>query len=111
MTGRVVIINALMVNHPFLFALLSAGAVSLVSLIGLATLPLRGKRLNELTFVLISLATGALFGDATFHLLPEIFQDPSHRLVGSVWILLGIFCSFSFEKFLRWKQSGTVSAT
>lgn len=78
--------------------------VSLVSLVGLATIFLRGRRLHQITFVLISLATGALFGDAIFHLLPEIFKDGSSSRQSSFWVMAGIFSSFVFEKFLRWKQ-------
>jgi zinc and cadmium transporter len=89
-------------QHPLFLSVLSAIAVSVVSLIGVATLPLRGKGLNHITFVLISLATGALFGDAVFHLLPDVFKD--HATRSSFWVMAGIFASFVFEKFLRWKQ-------
>jgi len=90
-------------HHPLLAALLSAFVVSLVSLGAIILLPLGEERLQAVAFLLISLATGALFGDSVFHLLPEIFQDPVHRLRGSLWVLAGICSSFIFEKFLRWK--------
>jgi len=76
----------------------------MVSLAGIATIPIPEERLREVTFVLISLATGALFGDAILHLLPDIFKDPSHHLSSSLWILAGIGISFVLEKFLRWKH-------
>src|SRR5476649_1488312 len=82
----------------------SAALVSLVSLAGIATIPISEQRLREITFLLISLATGALFGDAILHLLPDIFQNSSHHLSSSLWILAGIGVSFVLEKFLRWKH-------
>src|SRR5258706_4429874 len=88
----------------FFWAFGSAALVSTVSLAGIATLPIPEQRLKEVTFLLISLATGALFGDAILHLLPDIFEDPSHPLSNSLWILAGIGVSFVLEKFLRWKH-------
>src|SRR5690349_9849256 len=95
--------------RTFIFSLASASGVSLVSLIGLATLPLRGQRLNRIIFVLISLATGALFGDAMLHLIPDIFQNNRQPLVSSLWMLAGVFASFVLEKFLRWKHEHGIS--
>jgi zinc and cadmium transporter len=91
-----------MSEHALFNSFISAVGVSLVSLVGVATLPLRGQKLNQITFVLISLATGALFGDAVFHILPDVFKE--HAQQSSFWIMVGIFSSFVFEKFLRWKH-------
>jgi len=88
----------------FFWAFGSAILVSLVSLAGLATIPIPEEQLGEITFLLISLATGALFGDAILHLLPDIFKDQAHHLGNSLWILAGIGVSFILEKFLRWKH-------
>lgn len=93
-----------MAHHPLAIALLSAFFVSLVSLVGLATIPFHEQSLQSITFLLISLATGALFGDAIIHLMPEIFLGPARPLYSSLWMLGGILASFLFEKFLRWKQ-------
>ena len=82
----------------------SAFAVSLISLVSLATIPLREDRVRSVVFLLISLAAGALFGDAVLHLLPEIFQTTAHPVKSSLWVLAGIFSSFVLEKFLRWRQ-------
>ncbi len=88
----------------FWWAFLSAFAVSLLSLAGLATLPFREESLKGIVFLLISLAAGALFGDAILHLFPEIFRNTQHPVASSLWILAGIFSSFILEKFLRWRQ-------
>ena len=85
-------------------ALASASAVSLLSLVGIASLPFSEETLKRITFILVSLATGALFGDAILHILPEVFKSGSHTLTSSLWVLGGILASFIFEKFLRWKD-------
>src|ERR1017187_8836312 len=90
--------------HTFLYAIGSATAVSLVSLVGIATIPFSEDRLKRITFILISLAVGALFGDAVLHILPDVFRHDPHSLVSSLWVLAGIFASFVFEKVLRWKD-------
>jgi len=89
---------------PFFNALTSASAVSLLSLVGIASLPFSEESLKRITFILVSLATGALFGDAILHILPEVFRRSEHTLHSSLWVLTGILASFMFEKFLRWKD-------
>jgi zinc and cadmium transporter len=93
-----------MMNSPLFLALASGVLVSLVSLVSVITLVLRRDSLGRVTFLLVSLAVGALFGDAVIHLLPAVFQNSEGRLGSSLWILFGIFFSFVFEKFLRWKH-------
>jgi zinc and cadmium transporter len=89
-------------SAPFPAAIVSSILVSLLGLIGVITLFLDPPRLQRITYLLISLAVGALIGDAVLHLLPEIFRKDGTR--GSYWILAGLFVSFFLEKFLRWKQ-------
>src|SRR5438309_5527941 len=88
----------------FWWALGSAFVVSLISLAGLATLPFKEQSLKGIVFLLISLAAGALFGDAILHLFPEIFCKTAHPVASSLWVIAGIFSSFIIEKFLRWRQ-------
>src|SRR5579872_6754652 len=93
-----------MTMSAFLSALTSAAIVSLISLVGIATLPFNEAALKRITFALISLATGALFGDAILHILPDIFRHDPRSFRSSLWVLAGIFISFIFEKILRWKD-------
>jgi zinc and cadmium transporter len=88
----------------WLYALGSVILVSLISLIGVITIPISEKKLKSLVFVLVSLATGALFGDAFIHLLPQAFRDSTSRVGPSAYVLLGIFTFFILEKFLRWRH-------
>ena len=90
--------------NAFAAALLSAILVSLISLLGIASLPFSEETLKRITFALVSLATGALFGDAVLHILPDVFRHDPHSLASALWILAGIFASFVFEKVLRWKD-------
>lgn len=89
---------------PLLSSSLAVALVSLVSLIGIATLAYNETFLKRAIFILISLAAGALLGDAFIHVIPEAFAvaDP---LVVSLCILLGILSFFILEKFLNWHHS------
>lgn len=86
------------------YALASVTAVSLVSLVGIVTISLNPRRLQQAIFLLVSLAVGALFGDAFIHLLPEAFEQTGPTLHASLYILAGIFTFFLLEKFLLWRH-------
>jgi len=90
------------------YAVASVVAVSLVSFVGVIALSINEERLRKILFLLVALATGALFGDVTIHLLPEIFQDESSHATAAVAILLGILLFFSLEKFLHWRHTHDV---
>lgn len=90
---------------PLALGLLSSLGVTLASLGGLALLSLSADRLQRLTFFLVSLAMGGLFGDVALHLLPAIFSQPGSAAWGSFGILGGIVSSFALEKFLRWRHA------
>ena len=76
--------------------------VSLISLIGIVTLSIQTERLKKALFILVSLATGALLGDAIIHLIPEAFEKSSSPISISFSIILGMLMFFVLEKFLRW---------
>ena len=86
-------------------SIVAVGAVSLVSLVGLAALSLRQEFLQRALFLLISLAAGALLGDAFIHLLPEAFEEAGNPLLVSLFVLAGILTFFVLEKFLHWHHS------
>lgn len=60
-------------------ALLSALIVSLVSLAGASTLYLTGSRLKKVTNLLLSLAAGAMLGNALLHILPHSLDAMAHN--------------------------------
>jgi zinc and cadmium transporter len=88
-----------------LFALASVLAVSAVSLVGVFTLSLREERLRRILTVLVSVAAGALLGDAFLHLIPEGFEIAGAS--GGFVILAGFLFFFMLEKLLHWHHYHT----
>ena len=91
--------------NVFTLSFLSILIVSLTSFAGVLVLLLKRNILNRITFVLVGLATGALFGDVFFHLLPEIYKGQEFE--AGIFIALGILMFFILEKFLRWRHKHT----
>ena len=69
--------------HSSIYALASVVLVSLISLLGLATISLSEEKLKRAIFVLVSLAVGGLFGDSFIHLLPATGVD---LMFGLTWL-------------------------
>lgn len=90
--------------EPLLQGAIAVLFISLVSIIGLFFLSMKQEVLRKMLFILISLAAGALLGDAFIHLIPEAYAEADTNLI-SLFILLGIFAFFVLEKFLRWHHS------
>src|SRR3989338_4431986 len=86
----------------YLYSLLSVIAVSLISLIGIITLSFRESVIRRYVYVLVSLAVGALLGDAFIHLIPESFENIPNPTAVSLAIILSILIFFILEKFLHW---------
>lgn len=87
---------------PWGWSLLAVVAVSLVSLVGVATLSIADPRLHRLAALLVSFAVGALLGDVFIHLLPECFgRRPEAPLGPSLLVLGGMLLFFVVEKLLR----------
>ncbi len=84
------------------YSLLSAFVVSLVSLVGIVSLMLGVRRLDRVIPLLISLAVGALFGDAFIHLLPQAFGDTDSTVLTSLYIIVGILLFLVMESLLHW---------
>ncbi len=86
----------------YLYAFASVIIVSLVSLIGVFSLSLKDEIVKKYVSLFISLAVGALLGDAFIHLIPEAFENFSNSTLVSLLIIFGIFIFFIMEKFLHW---------
>lgn len=91
-------------SAAWFYAIASVILVSLASLIGIAFISMSEPRLRQMIFILVSLAVGALFGDAFLHLLPESFEKSGGRPETSLCVLAGIFTFFVLEKFLHWRH-------
>ncbi len=90
---------------PLIASIVAVAAVSLVSLFGIGALSLKENLLRKILFLLISLAAGALLGDAFIHLIPEAFAEAGNPLTVSILILAGVLSFFALEKFLHWHHS------
>ena len=92
--------------------MVSVVLVSLVSLVGLATLSMDEARIRRLATFFVSFAVGALLGDAFIHLIPETFAHEQGRgapLLPSLGVLGGMMLFFVVEKLLR-HQHGVLHA-
>jgi len=89
----------------YIYAFVSVLAVSLVSLAGVFTLSLKEEILRKYIFLFISLAVGALLGDAFIHLIPEAMNKLPETMA-AVLIISGIFIFFVLEEFLHWHHHG-----
>jgi zinc and cadmium transporter len=86
----------------YTYAILSVLLVSIISLVGIFTLAIDTKKIQKYTFVLVSLAVGALLGDAFIHLIPQSLSNQTNSLNASLFIIAGILLFFILEKFLHW---------
>jgi len=90
----------------YIYAFVSVIIVSLVSLIGVFSLSLKEETVKKYIGLFISLAVGALLGDAFIHLVPEAFENFSSPVFASLLIIFGILIFFTIEKFLHWHHHG-----
>src|SRR3989344_9559971 len=90
----------------YLYTLLSVVAVSLVSFVGIFALSIREDVLRRYIFIFISIAVGALLGDALIHLVPEAFEESINTTLTGTLIIGGILFFFILEKFLHWHHHG-----
>ena len=90
----------------YLYTFLSIFIVSAISLLGIFAFSLKEDVLKKYIFIFMSVAVGALLGDAFIHLIPESFEHSSNLTLTSILIILGVFLFFILEKFLHWHHHG-----
>lgn len=90
----------------YIYTFASVIIVSLISLVGVFTLSLKEEILRKYVFIFISVAVGALLGDALIHLIPEAFADSVNGTLTSILVIAGILFFFILEKFLHWHHHG-----
>ncbi len=96
--------------NAYLYAIASTIIVSLVSFIGVLSLPLGEKRLNKIIALLVSISAGALLGDAFFHLMPEAVEKNSGFFIW-LWLVAGIIVFFILEKIVCWRHCHIPTST
>ncbi len=90
-------------------AFISVLAVSFVSLVGVSALSLREGALRRSLALLVSLAAGALLGDALLHLIPESIETLGSATRAGAFVLGGFLFFFAFERLLHWHHFHTES--
>ncbi len=90
----------------YLYALGSVLLVSLISLVGVFALSFKEETLKKYISIFISLAIGALLGDAFIHIIPEALEQSVNSTITSSLIIAGILLFFILEKFLHWHHHG-----
>jgi zinc and cadmium transporter len=87
---------------PFLWSFLVTLAFSAISFISIYLVSALRKH-PFIPVLLISVAVGALLGDAFFHLLPEALESSSAS-VALNFVLFGLILFFIFERFVLWRH-------
>lgn len=94
----------MMTVHIYTFG--SVLVVSLLSLTGILLLSFREDLFRKYIPLFISLAVGALLGDAFIHLIPEAFADAENTDRVGLLIIAGVLSFFVLEKVLHWHHHG-----
>ena len=86
-----------------LYIIVVTFAIALIAFIGIFTLLLKEKLLNEILLILVSLSAGALMGGAFLHLIPEAVEK-SQGMDVFLFVLVGFILFFVIEKVLHWRH-------
>lgn len=78
--------------------------VSLISMIGVATLAIKGDKLSKITYIPVSLAAGTFLANAFLHIIPEAYASSLDDSIISVSILGGVVLFFILDKILHWQH-------
>lgn len=90
----------------YIFTFSSILLVSLISLFGILLLSFQEMLFRRYLSLFISVAVGALLGDAFIHLIPEALAETETTTITSILIIAGIFTFFLLEKVLHWHHHG-----
>jgi len=90
----------------YFYAFIGVLIVSLISLVGVFSLSFKEDTLKKYINFFISLAIGALLGDAFIHIIPEAFESNIGQTLTSILVISGILLFFVIEKFIHWHHHG-----
>jgi zinc and cadmium transporter len=88
---------------PLLYSVLATTIISLISLVGIATLAIKDALLNKILLLLVGFSAGALMGDTFFHLIPEGLEKNPGSLFPA-YILAGFCLFFILERYVHWRH-------
>lgn len=75
--------------------------ISLISLIGLASISFKFLKKQSTSVLLVSFAAGVLLATAVLNILPEALEGLP-TFVGLSWFMYGLIIAFFMERFLLW---------
>jgi zinc and cadmium transporter len=84
-------------------AIASVSLVSLISLCGVIAIPVSKSTIDRVLFYLVALGTGAMLGNAFFHLIPESFEHGLNPILISALLAGGFLLCFILEKVLNFR--------
>jgi zinc and cadmium transporter len=84
-----------------IYIMMAGLIISLLALIGIITLAVKEKLLNEILLLLVGFSAGTLIGGAFLHLLPEAVEI-SGEIDIFPFVIIGIVLFFIVEKALHW---------
>lgn len=84
--------------------------VSLISLVGIFALALKGNLLERSIFCLIGFSAGALIGGAFLHILPEALEKTAGTSV-FYYVISGMVLFFIMERYFYWRHCHQTSGT
>lgn len=87
-----------------LYIVISTFSIALIAFVGVFTLALNERILNEILLILVSLSAGALMGGAFIHLLPEAIEKTEEATDAFTFVLIGFILFFILEKVLHWRH-------
>jgi zinc and cadmium transporter len=86
-----------------ILSIIAAGIVSLISLVGIATLAFKDRIIKTFLIFFVSFSAGGLMGGAFFHLIPEVLHECDDKfLLPFVYVIIGFSLFFILERILRW---------
>ncbi len=84
-----------------LYIIITGFIISLIALVGIFTLFIKQKLLNEICLFLVALSAGTLIGGAFFHLLPEAVEESNDPNIFT-FVIIGFVLFYIIEKVLHW---------
>lgn len=86
------------------YTIASVAAVSLLSLVGALFLSVSDSLFRRLTLYMVGFSTGALFGDAFIHILPEVAKTSGFGIFESLTVIAGLLAFYVLEMIVRWQH-------
>ncbi len=91
--------------ETFYWIITSTVIVSAISLVGVIALSFNKLFLQKILFILVSLAAGAMLGNAFVHLLPEAYAHIENGTLAGATVFVGMMLFFVLEKVFRWHHA------